>query len=255
VSTPAPHLQSLPVAAPPRVVAWLRAAPDGPARVLHACADAVHLDVAGRCVSLVGPHGPGLPTAVRSKVPVMSSSRPATAYLEGGILRWDGRALVTGRLVDVRAPRIDAARVPKASPAVAMGSPRSRAVGLVAFAPGVDATSVADLVGRGEGLTPLGDDVVCGWLAGHRAAGVPTPHVDAAVRRLLPRTTTLSASLLECAVAGEVADPVAAYLRSLGTPRRDAARAALEAFGHSSGLGLAHGLDLALGVLTADRAA
>ena len=134
-----------------------------------------------------------------------------------------------------------------------MGSPRSRAAGLVAFAPVVDAASVADLVGRGDGLTPLGDDVVCGWLAGHRAAGVPTPDVDAAVRRLLPRTTTLSATLLECALAGEVADPVAAYLRSLATPGADAARARLEAFGHSSGLGLAHGLDLALGALTAEQ--
>ncbi len=106
-----------------------------------------------------------------------------------------------------------------------MGTPRSRAAGLVAFAPGSTRASVAALVGRGDGLTPLGDDVVCGWLAAHRAAGVPTPDVDDAVRRLLPRTTTLSASLLECALAGEVADPVAAYLRSLGTPGADAARA------------------------------
>ncbi len=90
-----------------------------------------------------------------------------------------------------------------------MGTPRSRAAGLVAFAPRVDAASVASLVGRGEGLTPLGDDVVCGWLAAHRGAGTPTPEVDDAVRRLLPRTTTLSASLLVCALAGEVADPVA----------------------------------------------
>ena len=245
------------MAAPPRVVAWLGAAPDGPARVLHACADAVHFEVAGRCVSLVGPRGPGLPVALRSKVPVMSSSRPATAYLEGGILRWGGRALVTRRLVDVRAPRFDAAWVPKASPVVALGTPRSRTAGLVAFAPVVSATSVsALLVGRGDGLTPLGDDVVCGWLAAHRAAGVPTDDVDEAVRRLLPRTTTLSASLLGCAVAGEVADPVAAYLGSLGTPDEERARSALEAFGQSSGLGLAHGLDPRPGdALTTDRAA
>ena len=136
-----------------------------------------------------------------------------------------------------------------------MGTPRSRAAGLVALPPRVDARSVTALVGRGDGLTPLGDDVVCGWLAAHRAAGVPTPDVDDAVRRLLPRTTTLSASLLDCALAGEVADPVAAYLRALSTPHADAARAELEAFGQSSGRGLAHGIDLALGTLTADRAA
>lgn len=162
---------------------------------------------------------------------------------------------MTGRLVDVRAPRFDAARVPKASPVVAMGTPRSRAAGFVTFAPRVDAASVASLVGRGEGLTPLGDDVICGWLAAHRGAGAPTPEVDDAVRRLLPRTTTLSASLLACALAGEVADPVGAYLRSLGTTGADAARARLEAFGRSSGLGLAHGIDLALASLTAEQAA
>jgi hypothetical protein len=163
--------------------------------------------------------------------------------------------VVTGRLVDVRAPRIDAARVPKASPVVAMGTPRSRAAGLVAFAPRIDAAVVSSLVGRGDGLTPLGDDVICGWLAVHRGAGVPTPDVDEAVRRALPRTTTLSASLLACALAGEVADVVATYLRSLGTTGADAARADLEAFGHSSGRGLAHGIDLALDSLTAVRAA
>jgi hypothetical protein len=243
------------VAAPPRVATWLRSAPDGEARVLHACADAVHLEVAGRGVSIVGLHGPGLPLALRSNLALVSSSRAATPYVEGGILHWDGRVLVTGRLVDVRAPRFDAAGVPKASPAVAMGTPRSRAAGFVAFAPWVDAASVASLVGRGEGLTPLGDDVLCGWLAAHRGAGIPTPEVDDVIRRLLPRTTTLSASLLACALAGEVADPVAAYLRSLGTTGADAARTTLEAFGQSSGRGLAHGIDLALDTLSAEQAA
>jgi hypothetical protein len=136
-----------------------------------------------------------------------------------------------------------------------MGTPRSRAAGLVTFAPRVDPDTVVSLVGRGQGLTPLGDDVLCGWLAAHRAAGVPTDDVDDVVRRLLPRTTTLSAALLECALAGEVAGPVADLLRCLGTPREDAARASLEAFGASSGLGLAHGIDLALADLTLTRAA
>ncbi len=136
-----------------------------------------------------------------------------------------------------------------------MGTPRSRAAGFVTFAPQVDAASVASLVGRGDGLTPLGDDVICGWLAAHRGAGTPTPDVDDAVRRLLPRTTTFSASLLACALAGEVVDPVAGYLRALGTTGADAARARLEAFGQSSGRGLAHGIDLALDGLTAQQAA
>ena len=41
---------------------------------------------------------------------------------------------------------------------------------------------VAALLGRGDGLTPYGDDVLCGWLAVHRAAGV------ADARRSTPRS-------------------------------------------------------------------
>jgi hypothetical protein len=135
-----------------------------------------------------------------------------------------------------------------------MGTPRSRGAGLVAVTT-VDARTVPDLVGRGAGLTPLGDDVLCGWLAAHRAAGVATPAVDDAVRRHLGRTTALSAGLLECALAGEVADRVADHLRALGTPRQDATRARLESFGQTSGRGLAHGIDLALVDLAPSRAA
>ena len=40
-----------------------------------------------------------------------------------------------------------------------------------------------------SGLTPLGDDLLCGWIATHRAAGVPTPEIDRAVRAGLHRTT------------------------------------------------------------------
>ena len=83
----------------------------------------------------------------------------------------------------------------------------------------------------------------------HRAAGVSTAAVDDAVRRHLPRTTTLSATLLECALAGEVADPVAAYLRALGTPRAAAPGSGSRPWVAAPGAGLAHGIDLGLAVL------
>jgi hypothetical protein len=246
---------AIPVAAPPRVAAWLRAAPDGPVAVLHRCADAVHLDVAGRCVGLLSRGAPGLPQSLRSDTPAMSSSGVRTAYLEGGILHWGALALVAGRLVEVRAPRIDSARVPgtEASPAGAADFPRSRSAGLAALPPRVDAETVASFVGHGEGLTPLGDDVLCGWLALHRAAGVPTTAVDDAVRRVLDRTTALSAALLDCALHGEVADPVADHLRALGGPREVVTRHRLTRLGHTSGGGLAHGIDLARAALGARR--
>ncbi|WP_191908037.1 DUF2877 domain-containing protein [Nocardioides cynanchi] len=117
----------------------------------------------------------------------------------------------------------------------------------------VDAGTVAAFIGHGEGLTPLGDDVVCGWLALHRAVGVATPAVDDAVRRLLGRTTALSATLLDCALAGEVADPVADHLRALGSDREPVTRERLSRLGHTSGSGLGHGIDLARAALSISR--
>jgi hypothetical protein len=234
--------------------------------VLHTGRDTVHLDVAGRAVGVAAAGAPGLPHTLRTNLATlpewMSQAAASRPYVEGGSLHLGGRVLVIGRYVDVRAPRFDSARAPTASPAAALGTPRSRGAGLVptsaplgALPRRVDAASVGDLVGRGDGLTPLGDDVLCGWLVAHRACGVATPDVDDAVRRALPRTTTLSATLLECALEGECADLVSRYLRSLGTPAEQAARTALVALGHSSGSGLAHGVDVALAALAGEAAA
>jgi Protein of unknown function (DUF2877) len=249
------------MAAPPRVAARIAAAPDGPLPVLHASRDLVHVDVPGGAVGVAAAGAPGLPHALRTALLDLStgsSATPPTAYVESGILHLDGRALVTGRLVDVRAPRLDTARMPKAGPAAAQGTPRPRGAGLVAVLDHIDhidSAVVAHLVGKGDGLTPLGDDVLCGWLAAHRAAGVETPAVDDAVRRNLSRTTTLSATLLECALAGEVADLAGDYLRALANPPAGPGRAALVRLGHSSGAGLAHGIDLAVAALAREVAA
>jgi hypothetical protein len=112
---------------------------------------------------------------------------------------------------------------------------------------GVDPDAVPRLVGAGDGLTPLGDDVLCGWLAAHRALGVPTPEVDAAVRAHADRTTLLSATLLDCALEGEVLPELGAWLAALATPAQlPAAADALLAVGASSGAGLLTGAQLAL---------
>jgi Protein of unknown function (DUF2877) len=266
VTSASDPLDVLPVAAPPRVASWLEATADGPVAVLHQGRDTVHLEVAGRAVGVAARAAPGLPHVLRTNLATLSvlvsSGAGPTAYVDSGSLHLGGRVLVTGRLVDVRAPRLDMARIPTASPALAMGTPRSRGAGLVpalaslgTLPRAIDADTVADLVGRGDGLTPLGDDVLCGWLVAHRAAGATTQTVDDAVRRALPRTTTLSATLLECALVGECPDLVAAYLRALGTRSEPTARAALEALGHSSGAGLAHGVDLAVAALAQQVAA
>ncbi len=131
--------------------------------------------------------------------------------------------------------------------AAAQAIPPAAVVGHVGhLRPDLGPDDVARLVGRGDGLTPLGDDVLCGWLAMHRAAGVETPDVDAAVHENRDRTTLLSATLLDCAVAGEVLPEFAAYVSALGTPEEPATAAALASVGHTSGAGLLYGAQLAL---------
>ena len=68
--------------------------------------------------------------------------------------------------------------------------------------------------------------MLCGWLAVHRAAGVATDAVDAEVRAGLDRTTLLSATLLDCALHGEVLPEFAAYVARARHARDDARRPA-----------------------------
>jgi hypothetical protein len=246
----------IPVSAPPRVRALLAAAPDGTVPVLHRGADAVYVEVSGRCVGVVGARATAVPCALRSRsghlgTPERGFAGPA-AYLRQGVLHLDGRALQVGRLVDVQVPSL-----PDTAGSTTMQAfpPASVAEPVAGLRPDLGPADVARLVGHGDGLTPLGDDVLCGWLAVHRAARVPTPRVDAAVRAHLPRTTTLSATLLDCALHGEVVPEFAAYVAALGTPAEPDRAAALLAVGHSSGAGLLHGARLALTALAATEGA
>ncbi|QIG43972.1 DUF2877 domain-containing protein [Nocardioides anomalus] len=203
----------VPVSAPPRVAALLRSAPDGPAPLVHRGPDAVYVEVAGRCVGVVGTRATAVPCALRTALPVLPDV--VRASVRGGVLHLDDEPLVVGRYVAVSVPRLPL-----------IGTP--------------GAVDPAALVGRGDGLTPYGDDVLCGWLAVTRAAGVPTPEVDEQVRALAPTTTLLSATLLECAMSGEVVPEFGAWLAGTGSAE------AVERIGHSSGRGLLEGARLAL---------
>lgn len=214
---------SLPVSAPVRVRDRLAGAPDGPVPVLHRGDHAVYVDLGGCCVGVVDPLAAAVPCALRSARTGVPESR--TAEVRSGVLHLDGQALVVGRYVDTRAPGLR----------VAADRPAPLTTG-----------EVRRLVGAGDGLTPYGDDVLCGWLAAHRAAGIATPEVDTAVRALAHRTTLLSAALLDCAMHGEVLPEFAAWLRSLGTADEHRRAAALASVGHSSGRGLLAGARRAL---------
>jgi hypothetical protein len=245
----------IPVAAPPRVRDLLRAAPDGPVPVVHAGDLAVYVEVAGRCVGVLAAGAARVPCGLRTTLnhllPILSTNGPLSAYLGGGTLHVGSRSLPIGRTEGSYVPRLhpEVVRSTEASPDTVEATPPATVAGLAAVLlphGRLDADAVPRLVGRGEGLTPLGDDLLAGWLALHRAAGVPTDAVDAAVRRSLHRTTLLSATLLDCALHGEVLPEYAAWLRALGTPDAPGRAAALSAVGATSGAGLLHGARIAL---------
>ena len=93
------------------------------------------------------------------------------------------------------------------------------------------------LLGRGPGLTPLGDDVLAGWFATRAALGTPDAVLAGAVRRRLGVTTLLSATLIDCAIRGEVLPQLGAWLAAPAPATRDA----LLAVGATSGAGLMTG--------------
>ena len=213
----------IPVSAPPRVRHRLLEAPAGPVRVVHRGAHAVYLDVGGWCVGVVDQHAAQVPCALGARTDELARLGSGPAYVAGGVLHLSGVPLVIGRLRSVGVPAlrlVDAAQPPVRPLAT---------------------EAVARLVGAGDGLTPRGDDVLCGWLALHRAAGVPTPVVDEAVRMRMQHTTLLSATLLDCALHGEVLPQFAAYVVALGTHAQAGAERDLLAVGHSTGSGLLEG--------------
>lgn len=112
--------------------------------------------------------------------------------------------------------------------------------------------AVGRLLGRGPGLTPLGDDVLAGTLVGLNALGSPATSVlAAAVAGAAPdATTTVSVALLRHAARGECIPQFAELLDAIASSETALPRAAgnLLAVGHCSGAGLLHGVLVALAI-------
>jgi len=185
----------------------------------------VYLDVGGWCVGIVDEHATQVPCALGSRADNLAALGAGPGYLRAGVLHLSGVPVVIGRLREVGVPAL---RLPQTAPKPEPVAP-------------LDAETVTGLVGAGDGLTPRGDDVLCGWLALHRAGGVATPTIDEAVRKRMQHTTLLSATMLDCALHGEVLPQVAAYVLAIGTPAEAVAERDLLAVGHSTGAGLLEG--------------
>ena len=236
------------MAAPTRVWQRVAAAADGPREVVHAGAAALYVDLDGGpagCLGIVSAAASRVPCALWSLLPDLDDLAGLPVRVDGGRLVVGDRPVRVARLVDVRLPAPDPVR--RADQAAEPRPPAPALDDLPALP--ADGRLVPDdvtrLVGRGPGLTPLGDDVLAGWLA-VRAAADPDPAVADAVRRSLGATTSLSATLLDCALHGEALPELTAWTRALGTPAEPVAERALLAVGASSGAGLLAGARLAL---------
>jgi hypothetical protein len=103
------------------------------------------------------------------------------------------------------------------------------------------------LLGLGPGLTPAGDDVLCGVLAGLRVLGRRSEHhreqcedmvvvlAEAIVASASRRTTSFSATLLRAATRGVVAEPLLRVLHTVGSGASVRGIDEVLMLGHSSG--------------------
>lgn len=122
---------------------------------------------------------------------------------------------------------------------------------------------VGQLLGRGPGLTPTGDDVLAGALVALHAFGSPAaaPLGHAVLSMAPAATTTVSAALLRHAVDGRCIPQLADLLAAIGgaTPHPTVvadpgaetlprAAGALLAVGNCSGAGLLHGVLVAVAI-------
>ncbi len=116
------------------------------------------------------------------------------------------------------------------------------------------------LLGRGPGLTPYGDDVLCGALVLLHAVDHPallTLRQSIVATALESATTATSASLIRAACEGWCIDELADHLAAVAHCSGAAAstRAALLQIGSSSGAGLLEGLSLVAPTMNQQEAA
>ncbi|MGN6331531.1 MAG: oxamate carbamoyltransferase subunit AllH family protein [Motilibacteraceae bacterium] len=250
--------EPVPLAASVQVAALL----DGPARtacVLGVFPSAAYLEVegapAGRDVlALLAPDavrqpiGAVLPTAAAARCLNLLRSPGLAVRLGEGRVQLAGTTLLPRRWWTPRPydplssgwthlpppPLPAAVRAPAGHLATALGA---------ASPPDQLERAVRALTGLGPGLTPAGDDLLCGALAGlHAAAHPAAARLGDVVRRLAPtRTTRLSAALLVAAADGGILPELASLLAAPGPDQAAAALRRLLAVGHTSGACLAAG--------------
>jgi hypothetical protein len=236
------------------VIAHVVAAPVAGRRLVVPGHEPSYVDLDGFVVVVVGRGGPLLPNGV------VLAGRPSkgTLSLEGATV-WDptlrlaadpGR-LGTEILQTLEQPSERGLTPLARQPSERGLTPLARAV--LERDPSLAAAAGAELIGRGPGLTPEGDDVVAGVAAVVASGPWPRALREAWLGALLGadlrrRTSALSATLLELAAAGMGPEPLQALVAG-----RRAALDRLLGVGHTSGRAYALGAGVGLsGLATRD---
>jgi hypothetical protein len=225
--------------------AWA-AVPDGSGAVRGSFSKAVHLDVGGVLLVVVGPTVPPGPLHLRvEQLPGVADGTPAAVSA--------GRLTLGPFAADVaRAPRWTAPAVARLLPATtipgaqrsALAGERELLAGVIALIARGDLDALAArLGGRGPGLTPAGDDVLAGIVLTLHARGFDEARLRRAVEAV--RTTDLARAYLLWCARGQCIAPAHDVLRAVA--HRDAGALA-EAAARLAGLGASSGTDLLLGL-------
>ncbi|MGO8957632.1 MAG: DUF2877 domain-containing protein [Streptosporangiaceae bacterium] len=263
----------------------LLAGPARPAEWLGVTRGALYLKTAGQPGALVVLSHDAVRLPCGLLLPTTSAELPLTSVAPSSLAQWsldpsarfmvgDGAVSWTGpvgRMV-VRAVREWAPARPARGEVAASALAAVRTVlsgaGLSGADPGIDSgllaevalaardhdanAVVARLLGSGPGLTPSGDDVLAGFLAGAAAFGLDAAALREATAVQAPaRTTALSAALLWHAARGECIDELAAVAAVLTGHRRRGSEQAGHAVSRLLSVGHTSGAALALGLLIA----
>jgi hypothetical protein len=239
-------------------VLGLVAGPRRTASLVHTGRDAAYLDLEGVCLAILGARAVQVPCGVRTLLPVLPDLVSGTpAVVHGGSIAVPGLDVMVTHLVDTTVPVLDPAAAARGATLVdgLAGDALDRVRVLLPEEPlaalaAADVTAVTGLLGLGGGLTPLGDDVLAGWLA--TAVASRHPALDemrsAVALAARDRTTALSATLLSCAARGEGVPEFRSLLSGIvraDTTAVDRSLASMLRIGDTSGQGLV------LGALTA----
>ncbi len=226
--------------------------------MLHAGADAVYLDLEGACLAILAARAVQVPCGVRTLLPRLPGAEAgleagAESIVHDGSLTVPGCEVLVTTIVDTTVPVLGADDTGwGAEELTTLVKERLQPViellpaGALELLTSGDAEAAQSLLGAGPGLTPVGDDVLAGWLATAVACRHPAmPGLRSAVALAAPeRTSVLSSTLLACAARGEGVPEFRSLLTGVSTRNLDVLAQSLDlmlGIGDTSGAGLVLG--------------